>query len=307
MPIRIADGLPAKQELLREGIQVMEEQTAQRQDIRPLKILLLNLMPKKEETELQFLRLLGSQPLQIEVDFLQMSSRKSSHTNASHLEKFYYQFNQIQDRYYDGLIVTGAPVEHLDFEDVTYWQELQRIFDWSISHVFSCLHICWGAQARLYTDYGITKHSLPIKLFGIFSHDLTQRHHPLTRGMDDSFLAPQSRHTGIDEAKLAQHPELDVLATAPETGTLLAASKDNRQIFVTGHMEYDRMTLADEYERDIRLGREIRVPFNYYPEDNPEKTPPFKWRGHANLFFINWINHHVYQETPYNLDELEKM
>lgn len=304
MPIRIADGLPAKQELLREGIQVMEEQTAQRQDIRPLKILLLNLMPKKEETELQFLRLLGSQPLQIEVDFLQMSSRKSSHTNASHLEKFYYQFNQIQDRYYDGLIVTGAPVEHLDFEDVTYWQELQRIFDWSKSHVFSCLHICWGAQARLYTDYGITKHSLPIKLFGIFSHDLTQRHHPLTRGMDDSFLAPQSRHTGIDEARLAQHPELDVLATAPETGTLLAASKDNRQIFVTGHMEYDALTLDQEYRRDLGSNPQVCLPLNYYPQDQADLPPQHRWRSSAYLFFHNWLNL-VYQQTPYDLTTLD--
>ena len=305
MPIRIADGLPAKQELLREGIQVMEEQTAQRQDIRPLKILLLNLMPKKEETELQFLRLLGSQPLQIEVDFLQMSSRKSSHTNASHLEKFYYQFNQIQDRYYDGLIVTGAPVEHLDFEGVTYWQELQRIFDWSKSHVFSCLHICWGAQAGLYLRYGVEKYQMDSKLSGIYPQDTLKEGHLLFRGFDDSYVSPHSRHTEISKEEVLNKTNLEILSEGPQVGVSILASRDLREIYSFGHLEYDRDTLAKEYFRDRDAGLDPHIPENYFKDDDVNQAPCLCWSSSAALFFSNWVNYAVYQETPFDWRKIE--
>ena len=307
MPIKIPNNLPAVNILAKENIFVMNETRALSQDIRPLKFVIVNLMPTKIETETQLLRLLSNTPLQMEITLLKMNSYISRNISEEHMKNFYKTFDDIKNEKFDGLIITGAPVETIEFEKVDYWKELTEILKWSNRHVFSTLYICWGAQAGLYYHYGIKKYPLKEKLFGIYPLELNDSNIGLFRGFDEIFYMPQSRHTEVKEEDINKIEELEILAKSPEAGVSIVRTKDKRKIFVTGHMEYDRMTLADEYERDIRLGREIRVPFNYYPEDNPEKTPPFKWRGHANLFFINWINHHVYQETPYNLDELEKM
>ena len=307
MPIKIPNNLPAVNILAKENIFVMNETRALSQDIRPLKFVIVNLMPTKIETETQLLRLLSNTPLQMEITLLKMNSYISRNISEEHMKNFYKTFDDIKNERFDGLIITGAPVETIEFEKVDYWKELTEILKWSNKHVFSTLYICWGAQAGLYYHYGIKKYPLKEKLFGIYPLELNDSNIALFRGFDEIFYIPQSRHTEAKEEDINKIEELEILAKSPEAGVSIVRTKDKRKIFVTGHMEYDRMTLADEYERDIRLGREIRVPFNYYPEDNPEKTPPFKWRGHANLFFINWINHHVYQETPYNLDELEKM
>ena len=307
MPIKIPNNLPAVNILAKENIFVMNETRALSQDIRPLKFVIVNLMPTKIETETQLLRLLSNTPLQMEITLLKMNSYISRNISEEHMKNFYKTFDDIKNERFDGLIITGAPVETIEFEKVDYWKELTEILKWSNRHVFSTLYICWGAQAGLYYHYGIKKYPLKEKLFGIYPLELNDSNIALFRGFDEIFYIPQSRHTEVKEEDIDKIEELEILAKSPEAGVSIVRTKDKRKIFVTGHMEYDRMTLADEYERDIRLGREIRVPFNYYPEDNPEKTPPFKWRGHANLFFINWINHHVYQETPYNLDELEKM
>ena len=304
MPIKIPNNLPAVNILAKENIFVMNETRALSQDIRPLKFVIVNLMPTKIETETQLLRLLSNTPLQMEITLLKMNSYISRNISEEHMKNFYKTFDDIKNEKFDGLIITGAPVETIEFEKVDYWKELTEILKWSNRHVFSTLYICWGAQAGLYYHYGIKKYPLKEKLFGIYPLELNDSNIALFRGFDEIFYIPQSRHTEVKEEDINK---IEILAKSPEAGVSIVRTKDKRKIFVTGHMEYDRMTLADEYERDIRLGREIRVPFNYYPEDNPEKTPPFKWRGHANLFFINWINHHVYQETPYNLDELEKM
>ena len=307
MPIKIPNNLPAVNILAKENIFVMNETRALSQDIRPLKFVIVNLMPTKIETETQLLRLLSNTPLQMEITLLKMNSYISRNISEEHMKNFYKTFDDIKNDKFDGLIITGAPVETIECEKVDYWKELTEILKWSNRHVFSTLYICWGAQAGLYYHYGIKKYPLKEKLFGIYPLELNDSNIALFRGFDEIFYIPQSRHTEVKEEDINKIEELEILAKSPEAGVSIVRTKDKRKIFVTGHMEYDRMTLADEYERDIRLGREIRVPFNYYPEDNPEKTPPFKWRGHANLFFINWINHHVYQETPYNLDELEKM
>ena len=307
MPIKIPNNLPAVNILAKENIFVMNETRALSQDIRPLKFVIVNLMPTKIETETQLLRLLSNTPLQMEITLLKMNSYISRNISEEHMKNFYKTFDDIKNDKFDGLIITGAPVETIEFEKVDYWKELTEILKWSNRHVFSTLYICWGAQAGLYYHYGIKKYPLKEKLFGIYPLELNDSNIALFRGFDEIFYIPQSRHTEVKEEDINKIEELEILAKSPEAGVSIVRTKDKRKIFVTGHMEYDRMTLADEYERDIRLGREIRVPFNYYPEDNPEKTPPFKWRGHVNLFFINWINHHVYQETPYNLDELEKM
>ena len=307
MPIKIPNNLPAVNILAKENIFVMNETRALSQDIRPLRFVIVNLMPTKIETETQLLRLLSNTPLQMEITLLKMNSYISRNISEEHMKNFYKTFDDIKNEKFDGLIITGAPVETIEFEKVDYWKELTEILKWSNRHVFSTLYICWGAQAGLYYHYGIKKYPLKEKLFGIYPLELNDSNIALFRGFDEIFYIPQSRHTEVKEEDINKIEELEILAKSPEAGVSIVRTKDKRKIFVTGHMEYDRMTLADEYERDIRLGREIRVPFNYYPEDNPEKTPPFKWRGHANLFFINWINHHVYQETPYNLDELEKM
>ena len=307
MPIKIPNNLPAVNILAKENIFVMNEARALSQDIRPLKFVIVNLMPTKIETETQLLRLLSNTPLQLEVTLLKMDSYVSKNISEEHMENFYKTFNDIKDEKFDGLIITGAPVETLEFEKVDYWKELTEILEWSKKHVFSTLYICWGAQAGLYYHYGIKKYPLNEKLFGIYPLKLDDSNIGLFRGFDEIFYMPQSRHTEVKEEDINKIEELEILAKSPEAGVSIVRTKDKRRIFVTGHMEYDRMTLASEYERDVKLGKEISVPFNYYPEDDPKKTPLFKWRGHANLFFINWINHHVYQETPYNLDELEEM
>lgn len=307
MPIKIPNNLPAVNILAKENIFVMNEARALSQDIRPLKFVIVNLMPTKIETETQLLRLLSNTPLQMEVTLLKMDSYVSKNISEEHMENFYKTFNDIKDEKFDGLIITGAPVETLEFEKVDYWKELTEILEWSKKHVFSTLYICWGAQAGLYYHYGIKKYPLNEKLFGIYPLKLDDSNIGLFRGFDEIFYMPQSRHTEVKEEDINKIEELEILAKSPEAGVSIVRTKDKRRIFVTGHMEYDRVTLASEYERDVKLGKEISVPFNYYPEDDPKKTPLFKWRGHANLFFINWINHHVYQETPYNLDELEEM
>ena len=307
MPIKIPNNLPAVNILAKENIFVMNEARALSQDIRPLKFVIVNLMPTKIETETQLLRLLSNTPLQMEVTLLKMDSYVSKNISEEHMQNFYKTFNDIKNEKFDGLIITGAPVETLEFEKVDYWKELTEILEWSKKHVFSTLYICWGAQAGLYYHYGIKKYPLNEKLFGIYPLKLDDSNIGLFRGFDEIFYMPQSRHTEVKEEDINKIEELEILAKSPEAGVSIVRTKDKRRIFVTGHMEYDRMTLASEYERDVKLGKEISVPFNYYPEDDPKKTPLFKWRGHANLFFINWINHHVYQETPYNLDELEEM
>lgn len=307
MPIKIPNNLPAVNILAKENIFVMNEARALSQDIRPLKFVIVNLMPTKIETETQLLRLLSNTPLQIEVTLLKMDSYVSKNISEEHMQNFYKTFNDIKDEKFDGFIITGAPVETLEFEKVDYWKELTEILEWSNKHVFSTLYICWGAQAGLYYHYGIKKYPLNEKLFGIYPLKIDDSNIGLFRGFDEIFYMPQSRHTEVKEEDINKVQELEILSKSPEAGVSIVRTKDKRRIFVTGHMEYDRMTLANEYERDIKLGKEISVPFNYYPEDDPKKTPLFNWRGHANLFFINWINHHVYQETPYNLDELEEM
>ena len=304
MPIKIPNNLPAVNILAKENIFVMNETRALSQDIRPLRFVIVNLMPTKIETETQLLRLLSNTPLQMEITLLKMNSYISKNISEEHMKNFYKTFDDIKNEKFDGLIITGAPVETLEFEKVDYWKELTEILKWSNKHVFSTLYICWGAQAGLYYHYGIKKYSLKEKLFGIYPLKLNDSSIPLFRGFDEIFYIPQSRHTEVREEDINKIKELEILAKSPEAGVSIIRTKDKRKIFITGHMEYDRMTLANEYNRDIKLGKKIEVPFNYYPENNPEKIPLFTWRGHANLFFINWVNHHVYQETPYDLNEL---
>ena len=307
MPIKIPNNLPAVSILAKENIFVMNETRALSQDIRPLRFVIVNLMPTKIETETQLLRLLSNTPLQMEITLLKMNSYTSKNISEEHMKNFYKTFDDIKNEKFDGLIITGAPVETLEFEKVDYWKELTEILKWSNKHVFSTLYICWGAQAGLYYHYGIKKYPLKEKLFGIYPLKLNDSSIALFRGFDEIFYIPQSRHTEVKEEDINKIEELEILAKSPEAGVSIVRTKDKRKIFVTGHMEYDRMTLANEYNRDIKLGKKIEVPFNYYPENNPEKIPLFTWRGHANLFFINWVNHHVYQETPYDLNELENM
>ncbi len=307
MPIKIPHNLPAVDILAKENIFVMDEQRALSQDIRPLKCVIVNLMPTKIETETQLLRLLSNTPLQIEITFLKMDSYVSKNISVEHMKNFYKTFDDIKDEKFDALIITGAPVETLPFEEVAYWKELERVMQWSKKSVFSTLHICWGAQAGLYYHYGISKYYLNKKIFGIFPVEIENTKTMLLRGFDEIFNMPHSRHTGIKEEDILKISELEILAKSDEVGVSIIRSRDKRKIFVTGHMEYDRLTLENEYKRDINSGKKIAVPFNYYPDDNPEKKPLYTWRSHANLFFTNWINYYVYQETPYDLDELEKM
>lgn len=309
MPIKIPNNLPAVDILAKENIFVMKESRALSQDIRPLKFVIVNLMPTKIETETQLLRLISNTPLQIEVTLLKMDTYKSKNVSEEHMETFYKTFDDIKDERFDGMIITGAPIETLDFEDVIYWEEIMKIMEWSKKHVFSVLHICWGAQAGLYHHYGIKKYQLNKKIFGIFPIKLEEKYenNELFRGFDEIFNMPHSRHTKIEESDILKEPELEILAKSDEAGVSIIRSKDKRKIFLTGHLEYDRFTLAKEYERDISQNKKINVPFNYYPEDDPTKKPIFNWKAHANLLFVNWINHYVYQETPYNLEELENL
>ncbi|HHV71668.1 MAG TPA: homoserine O-succinyltransferase [Clostridia bacterium] len=304
MPIIIPQKLPAVETLLKENIFVMTECRALRQDIRPLQIALVNLMPTKIVTETQFLRLMSNFPIQIEVDFIHTKTHKSANTPEEHLISFYKTLDDVRGKKYDGMIITGAPVEHLDFEEVEYWGELKEIMDYSVDNVTSTLHVCWGAQAGLYHHYGIPKYMLPKKMFGVFPHYVVRKNTDLLRGFDDQFFVPHSRYSEVREEDIRKIPDLEILAVSPQAGIYLVASKDGRQIFVTGHSEYDPFTLQAEYERDVAKGIEIDLPQNYYPNDDPTQEPIVKWRGHANLFFSNWLNYYVYQVTPYDLNQI---
>ena len=305
MPIKIPSKLPAFESLLKENIFVMSNDRAYHQDIRPLKIAILNLMPTKIITEVQLLRLIGNTPLQVEIDLLHPATHKSKNTSKNHLVSFYKTFDQIKDNKYDGLIITGAPVEQLPFEEVTYWEELKTIMDWSVHNVFSTMYICWASQAGLHHHYGIPKYNLSSKLFGVYPHTLNEKFIKLFRGFDDTFYVPQSRHTEIRKEDISKIPQLRILSESQEAGIYIVMAKNGRQIFVTGHSEYDPMTLKYEYDRDVAKQMEVKIPRNYYPGDNPSKEPVVLWRGHSNLLFSNWLNYYVYQETPYNLDSID--
>jgi homoserine O-succinyltransferase len=300
MPIKIPDNLPAKEILNRENIFTMDETVAYHQDIRPLRIALLNLMPTKETTETQLLRLIGNTPLQVEFVLIHPKTHVSKNTSVEHLEMFYKTFEDIQDTKLDGMIITGAPVEQMDFEEVHYWEELQQIMEWSKRNVTSTLHICWAAQAGLYHHYGVPKYALEEKLFGVFPHTVGIPNTKLLRGFDEMFFVPQSRHTEVRREDIERHPRLEILSESDEAGVYLVASKDGKQVFATGHSEYDPCTLKWEYDRDVNKGLDIAVPKNYYPDNDPSKEPYITWRAHANLLFSNWLNYYVYQETPYD-------
>jgi homoserine O-succinyltransferase/O-acetyltransferase len=306
MPIIIPEKLPAAKILKDENIFVMKEFRAVHQDIRPLKIAIVNLMPTKIQTETQLLRLLGNTPLQVETDFIHTQTHKSANVSEEHLISFYKTFEDIKDTKYDGMIITGAPIEKMDFEDVDYWDELKKILDFSKRNVTSTLHICWAAQAGLYYHYGVPKYPLGKKMFGVFPHKVNQKKSKLFRGFDDEFFVPHSRHTEIRKEDIQNVPDLTILAESKESGVYIVATKGCRQIFVTGHSEYDPLTLKAEYDRDAASGLDINVPNNYYPNNDPSKKPVVKWRGHANLLFSNWLNYYVYQETPYDLSKLHE-
>ena len=306
MPIKIPASLPANSVPQRENIFVMDEERADHQDIRPLKIAILNLMPKKVETETQMLRLLSNTPLQIDLELLQMRSHVSRNTDDDHLFRYYKTLDDVKGQRFDGLIITGAPVEQMPFEEVDYWSELCQVFEWSKTNVYSTFHICWGAQAGLYYHYGIPKYDLPEKMFGIFPHTVEQPFHQLLRGFDELFYVPHSRHTEVREEDILKHPELEILTRSEESGVHIVADRSGRQFFVTGHSEYDRDTLAAEYFRDLKKGLPIHIPAHYFEDDDPKKSPKFIWRGHANLLFVNWLNYFVYQQTPFNLEEMDR-
>ena len=305
MPIKIPTDLPAKRTLNSENIFVMTEQRAVSQMIRPLHILLLNLMPKKIETETQLCRLLGNTPLQVELELIMTKTHKAQHVSEEHMLAFYKTFEEVRDRKFDGMIITGAPVEHLPFEEVDYWDELCEIMDWSKTHVHSTFHICWGAQAGLYHHYGIPKQPLKQKLFGVFEHRVERRQSILFRGFDDVFMAPHSRHTTVLREDIEAVPALKILASSDEAGVYALHTEGGRQVFVMGHAEYDADTLEKEYLRDKNLGLPIEVPRNYYPNDDDTQPPRVTWRGHANLLYSNWLNYFVYQNTPYDLNEIK--
>lgn len=306
MPIIIPNDLPAKEILNSENIFVMPEIRAVHQDIRPLKIAILNLMPTKIVTETQFLRLIGNTPIQVEVELLHSETYKSKNTSEEHLTKFYKTFSEVENEKFDGLIITGAPVENMEFEEVDYWAELKKIMNWANNNVYSTLYVCWAAQAGLYHHYGIKKYPLKEKMFGVFSHQVTKQNTMLLRGFDDIFYVPHSRHTEIKKEEIEKVPELDILAESEEAGVYVMKTDGGRQIYVTGHSEYDPLTLKAEYDRDVSNGLDIAVPKNYYLNDDPNNPPVIIWRGHANLLFSNWLNYYVYQETPYDLGTLKK-
>ena len=305
MPIKIPSNLPAFSALQEERIFVMPDDRAEHQDIRPLKIAILNLMPKKIETETQILRLLSNTPIQVDIDFVQTKSHVSKNTSADHLVKFYTTFDEIKNNRYDGMIITGAPVEQIEFEEVDYWNELCEILDWTRTNVFSTLHICWGAQAGLYRHYNVPKYALPKKMFGIFPHYLVNYSNKILKGFDELFYVPHSRHTEVKREDIEKVSDLEILTESSLSGVHMVASKNGRQFFITGHSEYDRDTLSNEYFRDKDKGLPIEIPYNYFPDDNPENEPVFTWRCHANQLFSNWLNYCVYQETPFDLSELK--
>jgi homoserine O-succinyltransferase len=304
MPINIDDNLPAAETLQKENIFIMNEAKAYQQDIRALKIALLNLMPTKIKTETQILRLLGNSPLQVDITLLHPASHVSKNTPQEHMTKFYTHFDNICDEKFDGLIITGAPVEEMPFEDVDYWDELKQIMQWSLTNVFSTFHICWGAQAGLYYHYGIQKYALKKKVFGVFEHNTRVMYSKLLRGFDDVFYVPHSRYTEVRAADVEKASALVVLADSEIAGLCIAATRDGKQVFVTGHPEYDPATLADEYARDVKKGLDIDIPKNYFKNDNPSQEVQVRWRGHANLLYSNWLNYYVYQETPFDLDKI---
>lgn len=306
MPVKIPDGLPALEVLREENIRVIPERRAFTQDIRPLEVAIVNLMPLKPVAETQLLRLLSNSPLQVSVTFLRPASHQCKNTTPHHLEKFYQDLEEIRHARFDCLIITGAPVETLPFSDVAYWDELRRLMDWSVSHVYSTLHVCWGAQAGLYHHYGVPKYELPLKMSGVFEHTALETYHPILQGFDSVFLAPHSRHTETRLDDVRKHEALTVLSVSDEAGVYLIEAKRGRQIFVTGHPEYDRCTLKEEYERDLAKGLSVPLPANYFPGGDPSKEPKVSWSAHANLLFSNWLND-VYQETPFDLNELEPL
>ncbi len=300
MPIKTQSDLPAKEILENENIFVMDENRAMHQDIRPLQVCILNLMPVKQDTELQLLRALSNTPLQVDVTFLMVTSHNSQNTSQSHLNKFYTTFDEIREKKFDGMIITGAPVEQIPFEEVDYWDELVTIMDWTKEHVTSTVHICWGAQAGLYHHFGLNKELLPEKLFGIYTHKVSNRKVPLVRGFDDFFCAPHSRHTTVSSDAIHACEGLTVLAESPEAGVFLAIAEEGKQIFIMGHPEYDRVTLQNEYVRDKNKGLPIHIPVNYFPDDDDTKKPNLQWRSHCNILYSNWINYYVYQNTPFD-------
>lgn len=299
MPIKTQNELPAKEILEQENIFVMDENRASHQDIRPLSIAILNLMPLKEDTELQILRSLSNTPLQVNVTFVATSSHEATHTSANHLNKFYLSFDEIKNENFDGFIITGAPVEQMEYEEVDYWSEICEIMEWTKTHVTSTLHLCWGAQAGLYYHYGIPKYPLDKKMFGVYEHKVMNRKVPLVRGFDDHFMAPHSRHTEIKTEDILNHSELTILAESDDAGVFLVIAKDGGQIFVMGHPEYDRLTLDKEYKRDKSKGLPIEKPINYYPNNDDAQKPLLQWRSHGNILYSNWLNYYVYQNTPY--------
>lgn len=304
MPIRIDNELPAKQKLEIENIFVMSNLRADTQDIRPLKIIILNLMPTKLETETQLLRLLSNSPLQLDIEFLQVATHTAKNVSKSHMDKFYQTFDEVKDKKYDGMIITGAPVEQMEFEEVDYWDELCKIMQWSKTNVYSTFHICWGAQAGLYYHYGIKKYQTPKKIFGIFPHTCLDETHPLMRGLDDVYYVPHSRHTEIRMSDIAQVKDLQIISYSEEAGVHIVSDMECRMFFVTGHSEYDRDTLAKEYFRDLEKGLQIDMPVNYFPNNDTNLVPKMTWKGTANLIFNNWLNYFVYQKTPYDLSTL---
>lgn len=305
MPVIIPVDLPASEILTQEQIFVMHQQRAQTQDIRPLKLGILNLMPTKITTETQLLRLISNTSLQVDVDLIHMATHESKNVSREHLDTFYKTFDEIKEERYDGFIVTGAPVENMPFQEVNYWEELTQVFEFIKTNVFSSMFICWGAQAAMYYYYGVPKFQLSEKRFGVFKHEVLLRR-PIVRGFDDVFYAPHSRHTEFRAGDIAKVDSLEMIASSPEAGVYLVQSKDERMVFITGHSEYDQMTLDSEYKRDLQQGKKIAMPKHYYPNDDPSCTPQVRWRGHANLLFANWLNYYVYQETPYELTNLAK-
>lgn len=307
MPIKTQSDLPAKEILEKENIFVMDENRAVHQDIRAIEIGILNLMPLKEETELQLLRSLSNTPLQVDVTFITVSTHESKNTSMSHLNEFYETFEAVRGRHFDGLIITGAPLEQMEYEDVDYWEELCEIFEWTKTHVTSTLHLCWGAQAGLYYHYGLQKYLLPEKMFGVYEHHVRNRKVPLVRGFDDWFMAPHSRHTEVRTEDIRKVKELTILAESEEAGVFLAIADEGRKIFVMGHPEYDRITLDKEYKRDKNKGLPITLPVNYYPNDDETAKPKLQWRSHGNILYSNWLNYYVYQQTPYEFIHTEEI
>lgn len=304
MPVKLPNNLPAIELLKKENIFVMSDLRANEQDIRPLRVLVLNLMPLKITTETDFIRLLSNNPLQVEMEFLRLETHVSKNTPEEHLEMFYKSLTEVKENFYDGMIITGAPVEMVAFEEVTYWAEIQTIFDWARTHVTSSLYICWASQAALYHFYGVEKKPLEEKLFGVFKHTTLSKRHPLFRGFDDEFFIPHSRHTTIEKDDLLTKEGIEILSESPEAGIAIVSSRGGREFYLTGHSEYAPFTLDEEYKRDLEKGQEIAMPANYYVDDNPENRPLVRWTSHANLLFNNWLNYFVYQETPFDLKDV---